>query len=181
MAHIKILDTGYLKTDNTGTRLTASEMANDGSPITLKSVQFDFTRKDNIDTNPAVASYDDVDVFVGGFEAGSFQIKTSFDMDDSTDRQTLRYIVELSRTKGYKVLFYDDQSDTDQDAGSTLLFQISQIEGTRFTSSEVTEYGGISGTTVRYIPVHIESVNLSQKVTNRVTAKITCVKIKNHS
>jgi len=121
MANLSILDTGYLKTDNSGTQLAATSRANSGNLINLKTVNFKPTAKSNLDTNPVLGTFAEAEIHLVSFENLGFSIQGRVDTRVSADLDLIWQLVLLCRTKGYKAMFYNvDKDATDTGANQTL-------------------------------------------------------------
>lgn len=160
MAQITIVDTGYVKTDNSGSQLSSGEMANAGVAINLKTVDIDFVASANLDPDPSIGTYDNPDINMGGHNATSFTLKCKLDMADATEKTYVGDLLKLRKTVGYKALFYDgtgSEAPTNQ-----MLYQACLEEGAVFTAGEKTKFS-VTNTGVYHLAVYIKTVHLKQK------------------
>lgn len=127
MANLSVIDTGFLKTTNTGTQLSATNRANSGSLITFKAVDFKPTAKGNLDNAPTLGTYTDSEVHLVSVENVGFNMMGKLDMTDSTDRALVYQLLRLCRTRGYKALFYDVDRATTDTGGNTSLRRDQQL------------------------------------------------------
>ena len=167
MAQISITDTGYLKTDNSGTRLSTANRANSGSKITLKGVKINFTRLANLNVKPVLGTYDDVDVDMIGFDNAGLMISGKLDMTDTTERTYVGVLNELVKTRGWKAIFYDSSTSSNEDTQGQLIYQIANSDGATVTATERTEFGVTGGSTVKHFCMYFKSISIEQSATNR--------------
>jgi hypothetical protein len=140
MGDITILDTGFLKTDNSGTRLGTSDMANSGSPLTLYGVEVKFQRSASLDTNPDLATYADTDINFIGFKIAGLSIKGTINPSVSAQRESVRHMEKLVRTKGWKALYFDYGS-SNADRVQHIVYQLAQTIGKTFSTADRTAFG----------------------------------------
>ena len=134
-ASLTILDSGYLKPDNSGTQLSAANRANSGTAFTLRSVSFKPIAKANLDNTPVLSSSDVADVNFGTIENLGFTISGVLKMDVSADQALVYPLVRCIQTKGYKFLYYNS---TGSDKDKQLVVQLANSHV--FTAGEITAF-----------------------------------------
>jgi hypothetical protein len=147
MAKISILDTGYVKPTNEGTRLVSANMSNAGAAIALKAVVFKPTSMQKVDDTPSLGVYgigNQIDSFgsagnLASVENPKFTLSGVLDLTETADQDLVMPLFTLALTKGYKVLYYDSATD---DAAKQLVYQLATDT---FTSGESTAYTVTSG------------------------------------
>jgi len=162
MANLEILDTGYVSTTNTGTRLATTAMANSGNAITLKAVDFKPSSAQSVDTSPSIGIYGAGDAVdsegIGGnvatIEPVKFTLSGMLDLTDAADQALVLPLMTLARTKGYKVLYYDSSGDNKE---QQLVYQLATDT---FTSGESSSFGVTSG--IKHLHVRILSCDFIQ-------------------
>jgi hypothetical protein len=171
MANITIQDSGYISTNNAGTRATSANMANSGNAINLKSVDIKFSSKGNLDNSPLLGAYGvGTDTSVGStvniasVENLGFTITGILNMADATDQSYLVPLIQLPRTRWYKLLYYNSLSG---DYSEQTLYQLSDDT---FTAGEVTTFS--LGGQYKHLHVMVSSVDVSQSSTNIVKFSI---------
>jgi len=162
MANLEILDTGYVSTTNSGTRLAATAMANEGNTINLKAVDFKPSTSQVVDDTPSIGVYGAGNAIdsegIGGNVATinpiTFTLSGMLDLTDVTDQALVLPLMTLARTKGYKVVYYDSSADNKE---QQLIYQIATDT---FSSGEASAFGVTSG--LRHLHVRITSCDFMQ-------------------
>jgi len=162
MAKLNILDTGYVSTTNTGTRLGATLMANSGTAIELKAVDFKPSTSQVVDDTPSIGVYgagnaidsEGIEGNVATINPITFTLSGMLDLTNATDQLLVLPLMTLARTKGYKVLFYDSSADNKE---QQLIYQIATDT---FSSGEASAFGITSG--LRHLHVRITSCDFMQ-------------------
>lgn len=134
MSSITILDTGFLKIDNTGTQLSSANRANSGSAITLNSVSVNFETKANVDDSPALGKYAETEVNFASFDNRKLVIKGVLRSSNSTEMSLVYPLHKLVQTKGYKTVYYPIVGDTTQLVSK-------MANGDTFSASEQSLFG----------------------------------------
>ena len=119
MANIKILDTGYLSADRTGTPLAVTLRAGyDGSgtvsPFTLKVESLNKEGNSLIDNSPIPNSGDQTKTIFIGFENNGYALNCIVSKDQSNTGYQYDYLYQLSKlekTSGMKLLYVDSTTD----------------------------------------------------------------------
>ena len=158
MAQITIQDSGYLKTDNSGTQLTGSEISNSGNAIVLKTAKLNYNGGANLDDTPYIGTYDNPDINQIGHTATNIVITAHLHNDNTTEMGYLGKLLRLRKTRGYKLIFYDGASEELPSEES--IYQIAQEEGRVFTSAEKTKFS-ITNTGICRIPCHVKNVSIN--------------------
>lgn len=151
MDGITIMDTGYLKIDNSGSQLTTSQRANAGMSLTLNSSDIDFTMGVICDSSITIGNWDNTTALY----KLSNVVKTSISNPTldwiiklrnnvSADMNMIYLLITFARSKGYKILYYTGANQDKQ-----LLYQLTRIglhntvvgtahrdSGTQFSSQE---------------------------------------------
>lgn len=161
MAYISIVDTGYVKTDNSGTRLSTSLRVNSGSMVTFKVTDINYQRKANIDANPNIGTYADADVNVNGFDNAGITIRGKINILDDTERTFPQFLVKFVKTLGYKALFYDATDGTLEKPERQIIYQIANVDGATFTAGEKTAFG-IANSSVKHLCCFFSNVQINQ-------------------
>jgi len=145
MGNISIQDTGFVKPTNTGTQASNANRANGGTVIKLNTAQFTPSLKRNIDTNPDLASSDFAEVNLGSIENMKFDLLCMFDMTNAVEQSYAANIVDMVRTDGYKLMWYQ-YSDSIENNNGQLVFRLATNThlGHELSAAERTEFG-ISG------------------------------------
>jgi hypothetical protein len=162
MAKLTILDTGYVSTTNTGARLESTSMANSGSAIELKSVDFKPSTGQTVDDTPSIGVYGVGDAIdSAGIEGNvatinpvTFTLSGMLDLTDAIDQILVLPLMTLARTKGYKVLYYDSSADNKE---QQLVYQLATDT---FTSGEASSFGVTTG--IKHLHVRITSCDFIQ-------------------
>lgn len=141
MTNITILDTGYVRTDNSGSQLATSARANSGSVISLQSVSVNFDTKSNLDDSPALGTYTECEVNLASFENRKIVIQGVFKTSSATDMALVYPLHQLVQTKGYKAIYYPSVGDTTQ-----LISKMSN--GVTFSAAERAANYFVSGLTL---------------------------------
>jgi hypothetical protein len=161
MANISILDTGYVKPTNAGTRLASTNMANAGAAIILKAVNFKPSSAQKVDNTPTLGVFgagNSIDSFGNegnliSVENPSFTLQGVLDLTSATDQSLVLPLFTLALTKGYKVLYYDSNADNKE---YQLIFQLATDT---FTAGEATAFTVTSG--LRHLHCRILSCDFS--------------------
>ena len=173
MAQITIQDSGFLKTDDSGTQLTGDDIANSGNAIVLKSAKMDYIGGASLDDSPYIGTYDNPDVNVVGYTATGFTINANLHKDNATELGYIGALLRLRKTVGYKMVFYDGASE--ELPSNQSIYQVSQEEGTVFSTAQDTLFS-ISNAGTYYVPCHVKSVAINDGAKKGVvTVKIVCI------
>ena len=169
MADIIIQDSGYISPTNTGTRATAANMANSGNAITLHASELMVNVASNLDTSPALGVFATgteisagADINLASIENVGFTIKGVLDLGVTTDLNTVIPLLQIGKTKWYKLLYVNDTTETDW-----LLYQLSDDT---FTAGEVTAFG--LSAAYKHVHVMVKSIQL-KNVTKEAERKVT--------
>tara|TARA_Y100000310_G_C20430603_1_gene691274 strand:- start:172 stop:729 length:558 start_codon:yes stop_codon:yes gene_type:complete len=162
MANLSILDTGYVTPTNTGTRLGATSMANAGTAIDLKAVEFKPSASQGVDSTPSIGVYGAGDAIdsvgvegnVATINAVTFSLAGMLDLTKTADQDLVLPLITLARTKGYKVLYYDSSSD---DKERQLVYQLATDT---FTAGESSAFGVTEG--LKHLNIRIMSCDFIQ-------------------
>jgi len=166
MGVLKIFDTGYIKTDNSGTQASSSDRAYSGTAITLKTASFIPVLKKNINNNPELApSVSFSEVNQGSLENMQFTLRCVLNMDVSTDMDLVQYLLDCVRTQGYKLLWYDYSDATVEKNNGQLIYRIAQNSnfGDALTNGEKTAFG-ISD---NFYTLHVLFTEMNPKQTSK--------------
>lgn len=153
MANIAILDTGYIRTDQSGTQVSGTgSIANSGSAIELKGVSLSFDQKCNVDVTEIVSvnttgNYAQGPVAgYGTITAGKVTIQGVLDSNSDTDMDLMKEIKNMLRTFGVKLLYYTSTTDGYRDITDSIgATDIIHLSGTtphlhvRFTSFQISQ------------------------------------------
>lgn len=140
MANISILDTGYLKTDNSGTQLSTGDRFNSGNAMELKGVSFDYQISSNIDDNPSIGTYSITEVNFVSFDNPKIKISGVLAGSSTSDMQNVYKLTTLSQTKGYKIVYYNS---TGTDKNEQLVYWLANNHinvGSNYSTEEKTYY-----------------------------------------
>ena len=165
MGVIKIQDSGFVKSTNTGTQASASNRANSGTAITLKVATFIPAISRNLSNQPEIASNTPSEVNLGSLENMKFQLECKFDSNNDTDMALVQHILDMIRTNGYKFLWYDYSSATPEKNNGKLIYQIAQnsLFGNQFSAGEQSNFG-VSGS---FSHLHVFFFDFQPKKDNR--------------
>lgn len=160
MGQVKILDTGYIRTDNTGTQASISNRANSGIAITLKTAEFSPSLKRNLGMSPDLASNVPSEVNLGSLENMKFRLKCMFNKKDSDDMDDVSHVINCIRTDGYKLLWYDYSDATAENNNSSLLYRIARnsVFGDQLTEGELSEFNINS----QFYTLHVHFTDIQQ-------------------
>lgn len=159
MADITIYDAGFARYTNLGTQWTR---ANGGSPITLKSVDFSIGLSVNVDSNPPVGFVDETTALFKWFDSnftsiGALKLQLSgvIDKTDSTAMGLIPRLIEMSRSLGYKILYYDTVTSAMQ--SKELVYQLSKtgVGGTAVGTAHVDSGSNYSSYETTYPHIHV--------------------------
>lgn len=123
---IKILDTGYVTTDNAGTQASSANRANQGAEITLRVADFTPALDRNISVEPELGVAEPAEVNLGSLENMQFQLRCIIDARDTQDLDSVTDLIDCVLTSGYKILWYDFSDATQENNSGQLIFQIAQ-------------------------------------------------------
>lgn len=142
MGYLKILDTGYIKPDNSGTQATASNMSYSGTAVTIKVAEFTPNLKRNISNQPDLATNNTSEVNLGSLENMKFQLNCVLNTTSTTDMTTVYYLLDMVRTNGYKIMWYDYTEPTTEKNNGQLVYQIAlnPVFGRQLSANEMTKF-----------------------------------------
>jgi hypothetical protein len=114
--NLQIQDSGYRQVPTTGAE---TEVTNSGTAITLKSVSLNVRVGALINDEPtkqyedddSTKKFDFGEVDKNGLEFPKWKLDGVLNMNVSSDRTTLAYLYDLTKTKGYKKLLTTDDGD----------------------------------------------------------------------
>lgn len=165
MASITIIDTGYISPTNTGTRTASGNMANGGTALTLKSMDFKPHTRSNVDNAPLLGVFatgtetsSGTDIAVTSVENVDFTISGTLNMTDSTDQASCVPLLQMAKTKWYKALYY---ASTSSDANGQLIYQLADDT---FTAGEQTAFSIAAA--YRHLHVIITDVQFTHSANN---------------
>ena len=141
MGQINIQDTGYIKPTNSGTQGSSANRANSGTVISLKSSQFTPSLKRNISVQPNLSSNTPTSINLGSVENIQFQLSCVLNMKTATDRSKVAALLDMVRTNGYKLMWYD-YTVSNEDTEGQLIYQVAQNSqfGHILTNGEKTKF-----------------------------------------
>jgi len=176
MVYLTILDSGYLKPTNEGTQLTTGYRANSGSAITLRNTDFAPSSSCNLDDSPVLGSSDVSQVNVGSIENMKFSLTIHLDLSVSADQALVYPLVQLTRTVGYKYLYYPS---TGTDAAKQLVYSLANNHV--FTAGEVTAFS--LSAAYRHIHVFFNNIQFKHSGINKniVVATLTGIVTKSET
>ena len=122
MSEISIQDTGFIKTDNSGTQGTTK--ANSGNVITIKTAEFIPILKRNINNNPELGLSTPSEVNLGSLENMKFKLRCRLKKGNSSDMAKVVSLLDLVSTNGYKFLWYDFTNASLERNSESLIFNI---------------------------------------------------------
>ena len=166
MANLNLLDSGYVKPDNTGTQISTTYRANSGSTLSLKGVQFGVGSKSNLDTTPTLNNFKPADTNLGSIENDNIKITGILNTNDSDDLSKMFELSRMVKTVGYKFIYYNSILDADKYT-KQLVYMMSKNEtGTAhtFIDSEKTAYSLTEN--YRHIHVRFTSFDITQLAGN---------------
>ena len=142
MGEIRIQDTGYVLPTNAGTQASSGNMANSGTVVTLKTVQFIPQLKRNHSNQPDIGSNTPSDVNLGSLENMKFQLRCLFNSTNSDDMANVKNILDMIRTNGYKLMWYQYTDATNEKNNGQLIYQtaLNDIFGHQLTDGEKTKF-----------------------------------------
>ena len=170
MGQISILDTGYVLTDNSGTRLSGTNddgdlrIANNGVQINLKSITITIQSGSSFDDTPVPSSFQENEINPASTENRKIIIEGVLDMRDATDIGYVYPLIRLPETEGWKAVFYTSTSGdkyTEQ-----LIYQASN--GHQFTANDISSTNFNLSSQYFYIPVRFKLFRPSQSPNSKV-------------
>ena len=163
MGSIKILDTGFIKPDNSGTRASSNNMANSGSPITLKVARFTPQLSRNMDDNPELGANNFSEVNLGSLENMKFTLRCVLNSNNDSDMQILSELINLVITNNYKIMWYDYTNSSLEKNNGVVIYQIAKNPkiGHQFTDGEKA-FWSLSDN-FYHIHVHFKSIQFIQE------------------
>lgn len=143
MGQIKILDTGYIDTDNSGTQASSGNRANSGSAISLKTMEFVPQLARALAYESELATKTPSSVNRGSLSNMSFTLKCLINKSDTTEMGLIAELLDLVATDGYKLLWYDYADASVEKNTSSLLYQtaLNPKFGDQLSSGEATAFG----------------------------------------
>ena len=179
MAQISIQDSGYIKTDNSGTQLTGNNIVNSGTVIVLKTASLKYTGGANLDDSPYIGTYDDPDVNQVGHTATGFTIIADLHKSNATELGYLGKLLKLRKTVGYKLVFYDGSAQ--ESPSNQSIYQVAQEEGAEFTAGEKSAFS-ITNDNVYHIPCHVKTVTVNDSAKKGViVVTLVCIVTKKYA
>jgi hypothetical protein len=168
MGYIKIIDTGYIDTNNSGTRLSSGNRANSGTAISLKAATFNPSITRNLNRKADLKKGSTTDVHLGSLENMSFSLRCVLRNDSTTDMALIQHLLNLVVTDGYKALWYDYTNATIEDNNGQLIYRIAQnsLFGRQFSSGEATTYS--LAVQFYMLPVHFFNIQPTQSGSNGI-------------
>ena len=127
IANITIFDTGYGEYTNSGTQWN---QANGGSPITLKSATINFSIGTSLNTNVPLGKWNSSDLFEYynspkiAVPTPTIRISGVLDSKDSDEASKVYALIEMVRSKGYKILYYNDTDSARE--SKQLIYQLTK-------------------------------------------------------
>lgn len=163
MGFIQVLDTGFIKPDNTGTQASSANMANSGAVMSIKVARFVPSLKRNISSQPRLSSNLPSEVNLGSLENMQFELRCVFDSSDSTDQSLVAELLKSVSTNGYKLLWYDYDNATTENNNGQLIYQVAQnsLFGHQFTGGEQTFWS--LDTQFYHLHVHFTDIQLTHE------------------
>lgn len=164
MSDITILDTGFIKSDSSGTK--ASVLANSGSAITLKSVTVTYNRKANVDTTPIINANTGPVAGFGTVETGKIVIQGALDSNITADMDLMDDINDLLTTFGIKLLYYSSASDGYRDITDSL---------GAVNKDDIHKTNDFGSTATPHLHVRVTSFQISQTAKSQLRYTLECV------
>jgi len=164
MANIAIIDTGYIKTDASGTQ--ASTLANSGSAINLKGVSIGYARSSNVDSSEIINSNSGPVVGFGTVQAGKITINGVLDSNTAADMNLMDDINDLLKTYGVKLLYYTDPTDGYREITDSL---------GDANKDDVHKTNNFSSVSTPHLHVRFTSFNISQTASSMLTYTLEAV------
>ena len=133
------MDTGYIKPANSGTQGTSGTRAYAGTAISLKSAQFTPSLTREISANPELSANTPAEVNLGSLQNMTFQLRCILNTSNTTDMGYVQYLLDMVRTNGYKLMWYD-YTATGENNNGQLIYQIALNDqfGHQLTNGEKT-------------------------------------------
>lgn len=168
MGQIKIVDTGYIDTNNSGTQSSSGNRVNSGSVISLKAATFTPSLTRNLNRSPDTNQGSTTDVHLGSLENMGFSLRCVLRVDSSTDMSLIPTLLNLLIKNGYKAMWYDYTNVTEEDNNGQLIYRIAQnsLFGRQFSAAEISSYG--LSTQFYYLPVHFFNIQPTQNGANGI-------------
>jgi len=159
MGNINLQDSGYIKSSNAGTQASSGNRANSGTAISLKTVEFLPSLKRNISNTPDLASNEPSETNLGSLENMNFKLRCVLRKDSSADMNLIPALLDMVRTNGYKLLWYDYTSATVEKNNGQLIFQIASngLFGDALTNGEKTAFSISSN----FVTLHVLFSNIT--------------------
>ena len=157
MASMKIIDTGYLRSDIQGT--AQATRANSGTAIELRSVDMSFNASGNIDTDPRSNSNSIPVINFGSVNSNNIVINGVLDRTSTTDMNLMTSIRDLIATYGIKLLYYSSITDGYRELTDSL--------GTA-NSDDWHKTVFFSGVSTPHLHVRVISFNITQTTTSHL-------------
>jgi hypothetical protein len=153
MGSLKIQDSGYIKSTNTGTQASASNRAYSGNAVTLKSFEFTPSLNRSYDDSPDLGTNTPSEVNLGSLENMKFELKCVLNKQTSGDMDLIKELLDFVCTDGYKFLWYDYTDSTTEWNNGSLVYQIARNSkfGHQFTTGELTKFT----VTAQYYHLHV--------------------------
>lgn len=114
MANITILDSGYVSVSEEGSQETL--ISNSGSSITLKSVDLNYQRGQNVDDSPITGGDSNATLNPVSVSNPIITLTGSLNRTSSDDMNQIILLDGLVRSKGVKLLYYAS-TDADMSGG----------------------------------------------------------------
>ena len=109
MATITIIDSGFVSASETGTQETL--ISNNGSAITLKSVNLSYQTGQQIDNTPVAGTEKNTTLNPVSSTNPILTIQGTLNRTDSADMAKIILFDTLRRSKGIKLLYYNSTAD----------------------------------------------------------------------
>ena len=158
MGTISIIDTGYIKSDKSGTQLDTTDntlVVNNGTAITLKTASLKYSGGVSLDNNPQPGTYQNTELNFVSFDNEMIVIRGIVRRDVNSDMDILKYLNQMRKTKGIKLIYYTDKDDGYRDLTDSL--------GTTGVFNSSSPNAGEIGSDIPYIPVRIKGFDVKQK------------------
>lgn len=179
MGEIKILDTGYIKPTNSGVQASSGNRANGGSAVTLKTADFTPGLTKNLSVQPELSSIIPAEVNIGSVENMQFQLTCKLNTLKSADMDLVMDLLDMVRTNGYKLMWYNFNNATNEKNNAQLVYQVARndVFGHDLSAPEQTLFGIGSS----YTHLHVLFNNLQPRhsgTTNIITYTLSGVVLK---
>lgn len=156
MGMINLKDTGYANIASDG--LVESFVVNDGTAVELYSVNLAYQRGTGVDNSPVPGLYEDSKLNFVSVSNPVITMRGILDRDKQTDIiHTLKYLDEMTTSKGVKCLYYDGSGDDWHDLLDGLGTKESSIPTGHYTGTHAhvkctgfTANEGASSNLIRY-------------------------------